>query len=313
MQQSACRYSNLCERPSRQFNRMFVCKLAQNLGDLRRRDQLRIASGQGQYHPVSVTGIARRPFGRPGFRRSEMQNSKVRRRLNIAENHRTATNAFRCLSLLFEGIPAMSMRPKIRLGSFATRAVLVLAILRLACASISHAQFIDFACMPDNSLQTDKEGLIYMDPVVWAPGHSYTVTITGTFPIAVNCTDTEVSVSAWEWPDAPDWWEIGPGANYINLSNLTWVSATQTTFDVSVDGGAPSGNLFFELASVPGFENYWQVAIQPPPPPNPPSPPPGPQLPCPNPMLDPDNPVTPDTWIPGKTYQITIKGTGFTS
>jgi pimeloyl-ACP methyl ester carboxylesterase len=242
-----------------------------------------------------------------------MQNSKVRRRLNIAENHRTATNAFRCLSLLFEGIPAMSMRPKIRLGSFATRAVLVLAILRLACASISHAQFIDFACMPDNSLQTDKEGLIYMDPVVWAPGHSYTVTITGTFPIAVNCTDTEVSVSAWEWPDAPDWWEIGPGANYINLSNLTWVSATQTTFDVSVDGGAPSGNLFFELASVPGFENYWQVAIQPPPPPNPPSPPPGPQLPCPNPVLDPDNPVTPDTWLPGQTYQITVKGTGFTT
>jgi pimeloyl-ACP methyl ester carboxylesterase len=193
------------------------------------------------------------------------------------------------------------------------RTALGLAIVILASTRFSHAQSLDFACMPDNSLQPEKEGLIYMDPVVWAPGHSYTVTITGTFPIADNCQDTEVSVSAWEWPNAPDWWEVGPAATYINLSNLTWVSATQTTFDVSVDGGAPSGNLFFELASVPGFENYWQVGIQPPPPPNPPSPPPGPSLPCPNPVLDPDNPVTPDTWIPGQTYQITVKGTGFTT
>jgi hypothetical protein len=34
---------------------------------------------------------------------------------------------------------------------------------------------------------------------------------------------------------------------------------------------------------------------------------------CPTPALDPITPLTPDTWIPGTTVQITVKGSGFTT
>lgn len=140
--------------------------------------------------------------------------------------------------------------------------------------------------MPDNTLQEQDEGIITMWPVVWAPGHSYNVTISGTYPITDNCTDTEVSISAWEWPDAPDYYQVGPADPNIHLSGLTWVSPTETTFNVSVDEGEPTGSIFFSLRSTSGFENFWQVSIQNPPPPSPPSPPQGPSLPCPTPTLD---------------------------
>jgi len=34
---------------------------------------------------------------------------------------------------------------------------------------------------------------------------------------------------------------------------------------------------------------------------------------CPTPALDPKFPLTPDTWFPGTTVQITVRGTGFTT
>ena len=212
----------------------------------------------------------------------------------------------------------MSMRRKIRLGSFAKRAVLALAVIYPVCTATSRAQSIDSACMPNNNLLLNQSGWISLGPNEWAPGYSYTVTIRGTYPIASG-EYCDVAIMADEWPDYPNYYDFGPLDPHIHLTNLTWVNPTTTTFEVSVDGDAPTGIIYVALHSTyflpPSLDDpYWDyfvVSIQPPPPPGQP-PPPGPG-PCPTPQFDPNNPVTPDTWIPGKTYQITVKGTGFTT
>jgi pimeloyl-ACP methyl ester carboxylesterase len=154
------------------------------------------------------------------------------------------------------------------------------------------------------------QGTVSIYPFVWAPGHSYTVTITGTYPTGFGAPTYCLGLSAWQWPDYPDYYQVGGYDSNIQISNPTWVSPTVTTFDVSVNSNAPTGNVFLEL-QVPGGEDFWGILIQPPPAPTQPSPPP--PAPCATPALDPTNPVTPDTWIPGNTYNITVKGTGFTT
>ena len=196
--------------------------------------------------------------------------------------------------------------------SLAGRAVQAVGVMCVASAGVCHAQFIDVTCMPVNSLQIQDQGSVTIWPNIWAPGHSYTVSMHGTYPINGDCPN--IGISAWEWPAYPDYYNTGPADPYINLSNFTQVSPTLTTFDVSVSGDAPTGYVFFELkghSTAFTYEDFFGVSIQPPAPPNGPSPPPVP--PCPTPALDPNSPVTPDTWTPGKTYQITVKGTGFTT
>ena len=201
----------------------------------------------------------------------------------------------------------MSVRPKTGSRSFATRTVLGLAVLCLACPSASRAQCVS---APANSVTLQDQGTVSIYPFVWAPGHSYTVTITGTYPTGFGAPTYCLGLSAWQWPDYPDYYQVGGYDSNIQISNPTWVSPTVTTFDVSVNSNAPTGKDFLEL-QVPGGEDFWGILIQPPPAPTQPSPPP--PAPCATPALDPTNPVTPDTWIPGKTYNITVKGTGFTT
>src|SRR5208283_4226412 len=238
-----------------------------------------------------------------------MRINPFRRRVRIAEDNCLAANSPQCAPLRIEGVALGQARPKNWLVPCTWPAVLALAVICLACASVSRAQCVT---APANNVTLQNQGVVMMDPVVWAPGHTYTVTITGIYPSGGNPSDCQ-SLSAWQWPGYPDWWETGPNAQYINISDPTWVSPTLTTFDVSVDSGAPTGNVFFELR-VPGGEDFWGVLVQPPPPPNQPGPPSsGPNLPCPPPKFDPNNPVTPDTWIPGQTYNTAVKGTGFTT
>ncbi len=201
----------------------------------------------------------------------------------------------------------MSVRPKTGSRSFATRTVLGLAVLCLACASVSRAQCVS---APANSVTLQDQGTVSIYPFVWAPGHSYTVTITGTYPTGFGAPTYCLGLSAWQWPDYPDYYQVGGYDSNIQISNPTWVSPTVTTFDVSVNSNAPTGKDFLEL-QVPGGEDFWGILIQPPPAPTQPSPPP--PAPCATPALDPTNPVTPDIWIPGRTYNITVKGTGFTT
>src|ERR1039458_5327340 len=177
--------------------------------------------------------------------------------------------------LLFEGKVPM-LKPLENLGRALTgRAAHAVAMFCLACAAVGHAQFIDVTCMPVNSLQIQDQGSVTIWPNVWAPGHSYTVSMHGTYPINGDCPN--IGISAWEWPAYPDYYNTGPADPYINLSNFTQVSPTLTTFDVSVSGDAPTGYVFFELkghSTAFTYEDFFGVSIQPPPPPNGPSTPP---------------------------------------
>jgi hypothetical protein len=200
-----------------------------------------------------------------------------------------------------------------KIGSRALGAVLVLVILP---AAYCHAQSTS-ACMPVNTVSFWDQHPI-LSPGIWAPGHTYTVWIEGDFPVEAvvenpgGCPD--VFISAWEWPDAGNPYDLGPIAPYVTLSNLAYVSPTLATFNVSVAGDAPVGSTnaiviraYWQNGAESGYWDYMLFEIenpQPPPGPNPPPPP------CGTPVI---NSVTPDTWLAGQTYPITIDGSGFTS
>jgi hypothetical protein len=238
-----------------------------------------------------------------------MRITRFNHRRGAIEADRAKANASRGDSQLFEGLVFMSRRLVSRGRGLVVYAAQAVAVLCLLSASVGHAQFSATACMPDNTLLIQDQGAVTLTPDVWAPGHTYTVTINGTYPISDDCVLTEVSVSAWQWPGYPNYYDTGAGATFITLSNLTWVSSTVTTFNVSVASDAPTGPIFLALRSTFGWD-FWGVSIQPPAPPAPPAPPPHV---CQTPAFAPSSPVTPDTWIPGKTYQVTVKGTGFTT
>ena len=67
----------------------------------------------------------------------------------------------------------------------------------LTCATVCHAQFEATACMPVNNITPSSQGTVSIDPVTWAPGHTYTVSITGGYPIALDqaygCPDVVLS------------------------------------------------------------------------------------------------------------------------
>jgi hypothetical protein len=205
----------------------------------------------------------------------------------------------------------------------AVRTLQAMTLIALLSAPLSHAQFMTQACAPINNISWRDQGELQAIPVIWSPGHTYTVSLIGAFSITSllgsDCPD--IAVSEWEWPDYPNYDEIGPPAQYIHLSNLTYVSSTLTTFTASVDGGAPFGYVELMLKSSSEGYAFWGVAIEPPAPPTPPSPPlppppPPPPAPCPTPAfapVSPNTPVSPSVWFAGKTYPIVITGTGFTT
>lgn len=209
-----------------------------------------------------------------------------------------------------------------RLRAVASRVLQVTMCLILASSATSHAQALVDGCLPANDLRynnygqvTDPSGniiLTTMMPVVWYPGKTFQVSIGGGFPVLAHpqngpngCPD--VVMDARQWPNAPNPYEVGGLSQDVTLSNLTYVSPTLSTFTVSVSSSAqPGEHLFIEQFSQLGWVGYWDVSIENPPPPNPPSPPASPN--CPAPTIA---SVTPSTWIAGKTYPITVTGTGF--
>ncbi|HTW44248.1 MAG TPA: hypothetical protein VMD58_01775, partial [Acidobacteriaceae bacterium] len=182
--------------------------------------------------------------------------------------------------------------------------------MTLLGTSLSHAQqSVGVLCMPNNDLTDPYINLPQMDPVAWAPGGTYTVTINGTFPVGnpdlPGCTD--VYFSAWMWPDYPNAGAFGPLDPYVTLSNFVDVSPTVITYTVSISPAAPLGSyVYFELypANSLAFEryyDYWGVQIE-----NPGSPGPG----CATPAI---SSVFPSNWTAGDTYPVVIMGSGFTT
>ena len=203
-----------------------------------------------------------------------------------------------------------------------------MTIVFLLSAFVGHAQSATGGCIPVNNVPFgDMSVGLYSD--AWVQGQTVTAYLDGTYPVGGVSGCNNVNVSAWEWEDVtpnnmdcttdygPDYeyyCHIGPSDPYVELSNLTYVSPTVTTFTVSVAGDAPPGPVFIVLrSSTTGVQYfaYWVFSIQARTPPNPPYPLP-PQA-CPTPAFASENPVSPDTWFAGKEYPIVITGTGFTT
>jgi hypothetical protein len=198
-----------------------------------------------------------------------------------------------------------------------------MTLLFLISVANCHAQFMATGCAPANDLQFKDQGYLVGNPIIWAPGHTYTFTIDGTYSIKLRGYDggcPDVAVSAWEWP-APwgpnPWGEgVGPAAQYIHLSNLTYVNPTLTTVTASVDADAPIGYIQLMLVGDADGYAFWGIDIKVPPPPPAPGPISPPQASCPTPAFAPvtaTTPVSPSVWFAGRKYPIVITGTGFTT
>jgi hypothetical protein len=226
-------------------------------------------------------------------------------------------------------------KPMENLGKIiAIRFPLATTFIFLISGAVCHAQFEASTCalindLPDDFYSLNNYGLS-VNPLTWSPGHTYTVSIEGTYPIlppgGAEPACPDVRVSAWEWPNYPAPDPSGPPDSYVNLSNLNVISPTLTTFTASVADGAPLGIFQLDLSAFPGGWFLWTVQIQPPAPPNPPSSPSQPE--CGTITLAPvsaaapatastpaipSTPISPSTWVAGVNTPIIIKGSGFTS
>ena len=146
-----------------------------------------------------------------------------------------------------------------------------------------------------------------------APGGNYIFTVTltsgsGTFQLA-STGQVAMSLSAYAWPGfASNNYAPGPLDSNVTLSSFQYVDSTHASFALSVSSGASTG---VDQIQANEFSSgaVWPIFIQPPSPPGLPNPP-SPSTSCGTPSIA---SVTPDTWMAGQSYPITIVGSGFTN
>ena len=146
-----------------------------------------------------------------------------------------------------------------------------------------------------------------------APGGNYIFTVTltsgsGTFQLA-STGQVAMSLSAYTWPGfASNNYTPGPLDSNVTLSSFQYVDSTHASFALSVSSGASTG---VDQIQANEFSSgaVWPVFIQPSSPPGLPNPP-SPSTSCGTPSI---TSVTPDTWMAGQSYPITIVGSGFTN
>ena len=118
-----------------------------------------------------------------------------------------------------------------------------------------------------------------------------------------------MSLSAYAWPGfASNNYAPGPLDSNVTLSSFQYVDSTHASFALSVSSGASTG---VDQIQANEFSSgaVWPIFIQPPSPPGLPNPP-SPSTSCGTPSIA---SVTPDTWMAGQSYPITIVGSGFTN
>ncbi len=136
-----------------------------------------------------------------------------------------------------------------------------------------------------------------ISPVYWAPGHTYTITFTdpnGEFYATSSPTSTALYIfNSSQYVGAPTYAEDP----HVTHSVPTYVSATQTTFTVTVDSSAPTGqdgmNFTCQQTGFVGGPGFIQIT------------------PCaetPTPTI---TSISPATWTAGLATSITITGTNF--
>ena len=146
-----------------------------------------------------------------------------------------------------------------------------------------------------------------------APGGNYIFTITltsgsGAFQ-SVGTGQNAMSLSAYAWPGfASNNYTPGPLDPNVTLSNFQFIDSTHASFALSVSSGASTGVDQIQ-ASEFSAGAVWPIFIQPSSPPGLPNPP-SPSTSCGTPAIA---SVTPDTWMAGQSYPITIVGSGFTN
>ncbi|MGD0789490.1 MAG: hypothetical protein ABR898_16050 [Terracidiphilus sp.] len=199
--------------------------------------------------------------------------------------------------------------------AIATRSLPAIALNFLVSAALCHARSEAHSCLPANSLpmssSTQGEYSISFDPVIWAPGHTYTVSIKGAFPIRMGPAESgsqDVHLSAFEWPIYPAPLTAASAESYVILSKLTYVSPKLSTFKAVVSANAPTGAVQLSLSADPGFQQFTGIHIQPPAPRTSPSP----QSSFTCPMVTIAS-LSPSAWMAGIENPTVIKGSGFTS
>ena len=180
----------------------------------------------------------------------------------------------------------------------------------------SFAQVPAIGCLPGNFLQ-NAQSAPSMTPNVWSPGATYQVTLTSKKSIEAGSHDcTSAGLSAWQWDQYPNPYDIQTPSPYVTLSNLSYVNPQLTTFRVVVSPNAPAGYVYLSLSgisqdlrSTPSM--FFGAKIDPAATANatPPSPPFYPYTYCTEPTYL--TSVTPETMQPGQTYSITVRGHGF--
>jgi hypothetical protein len=199
--------------------------------------------------------------------------------------------------------------------AIATRSLHAMTLKLFVSVALCHAQSEAHTCMPANDLQmspnTQGQYSISFDPVIWTPGHTYTVSIKGAFSIHLGSAESgcqDVHLSALEWPNYPAPLEAASANSYVILRDLTYVSPKLSTFKASVAANAPTGTIQLSLSAGPGFQQFTEVHIQLPVPRTPPSPPSS--YTCPMVTIA---SLSPPLWMAGIENPTVIKGSGFTS
>ncbi len=180
--------------------------------------------------------------------------------------------------------PAAKRRPS------ASPLHLLTLLIILFAAMTAHAQ----VCMNINLNNPVDE---YISPVYWAPGHTYTITFTdpnGEFYTTSNPTSTALYIfNSSQYVGAPTYAEDP----HVTHSAPTYVSAMQTTFTVTVDSSAPTGqdgmNFTCQQTGFVGGPGFIQIT------------------PCAITQTPTITSVTPSSWTAGLATNITITGTNF--
>jgi len=209
----------------------------------------------------------------------------------------------------------MRKQPGKRGKAIATRSLPAITLNSLVFAALCHAQSQAHTCMPANDLpispNTPGQYSISFDPVAWTPGHTYTVSIKGAFPIHPGPAESgcmDVHLSAFKWPNYPAPLKAASASSYVILSDLTYVGPKLSTFKASVAANAPTAIIQLSLSAGPGFQQFTEIHIQPPAPRTRPSPPPS--FTCPMVIIA---SISPGAWMAGIENPTVIKGSGFTS
>ena len=176
-------------------------------------------------------------------------------------------------------------------------------LLLLISATICHAQAPD-CYLGDYGGFNELPTISSVTPSVWNPGQTYTVAIWGSWEPVTPAGCTSDLVTIYENSSYPSF----PHTNvdpYVTITNITYVSATETDFTVKVAANAPTENDSIDIfCSGPGCGNWddvrYGIVIQPAPPPPP----------CSVPTI---SSISPNVWPTGKQTPVTITGTGFTT